>query len=105
MNWASGWPWARRGLVTAMLVREVGLLLGMGLAIGLGGTLALAGLMRTALFGLTPRDPAALLSAVGLAAAYLPARRASQLDPRSAAATGIGAGSSAYNSDQRRSRL
>jgi putative ABC transport system permease protein len=81
---------AERAQVTAMLLGEIGRLLCAGLAAGLCGTLALSGLLRASLFGLAPYDPAtlagaaALLSAVGLTAAYLPARRAGQLDPMAA---------------------
>jgi len=56
-------------------------------AIGLVGAIALGRLAAAVLFGVTPTDPAALagaaavLALVSLAATYLPARRASRVDP------------------------
>ncbi len=58
-----------------------------GLALGVGGGLALTGLMRSLLYGVKPWDPivfvvtAILLSMVALFACYIPARRASHVDP------------------------
>jgi predicted permease len=76
---------ARRvvGLMLASAVRSV------GVGICIGGVAALAGvrLLKTFLFGVQPLDPiafagaAALLGGVALLAAYLPARRATRVDP------------------------
>jgi putative ABC transport system permease protein len=70
------------------LVLYRGLVLtGGGLAIGLGGTFALTRAMATLLYGVGARDPVtmafvgAILAGVALAACYLPARRATQVDP------------------------
>ncbi len=58
-----------------------------GVLIGAGGSLAAARLLRSLLFQVQPGDPAAVgaavivLCAVTLAAAAIPARRASRLDP------------------------
>jgi len=63
-----------------------GLALG-GLAAGLVLALALTGLMRSLLIGISPTDPltfvfaAALLLVVGLLACWIPARRATRVDP------------------------
>jgi ABC-type antimicrobial peptide transport system permease subunit len=65
-------------------------LVGLGLAGGLVGALALGRALSTLLYGTTARDPAtlagvvAVLAVVGLGAGYLPARRASRVDPASA---------------------
>jgi len=58
-----------------------------GVAIGIGVALALARLMTGLLFGVTAHDPvtfaavAALLVSVALLACYIPARRATRVDP------------------------
>jgi predicted permease len=62
----------------------------LGIAIGLALSIAVTRLLATLLFGVTATDPltlaavAALLAAVSLAATYIPARRASHLDPTTA---------------------
>ena len=78
---------ARQSDVRALVVRQGLALTGMGIAIGLGGAFALTRLMRTLLFAVTPSDPltyvgiALVLGAVALVASYLPARRATRVDP------------------------
>jgi predicted permease len=62
-------------------------LAGAGLAIGLPAAWLVSRLMQDLLFGVTPADPVtlggmvALLGAMALIAAFVPARRASRLDP------------------------
>jgi putative ABC transport system permease protein len=70
------------------LVLKQGMMLAvMGEAIGLAGALVLTRLMRGLLFGVTPNDVTtfgvviAILSVVALLACYLPARRATKVDP------------------------
>ncbi|MBP6771703.1 MAG: ABC transporter permease [Gemmatimonadaceae bacterium] len=76
--------------VTAMILKEGGLLVGLGLAIGVAGSLALSRSIEGLLFGVTARDPFTLLAvagtmiAIGLVACWVPAARASRIDPSEA---------------------
>jgi ABC-type antimicrobial peptide transport system permease subunit len=60
---------------------------GLGAAVGALVSLSAAKLVASLLYGLEPRDPATLigavvtLAAVGAFAGWLPARRASRIDP------------------------
>jgi putative ABC transport system permease protein len=78
---------AQRRDVLRLIVGHGALLGGMGIAIGLAGALAVTGFLRKLLFGVSPFDPLSfaavslLLSAIALAASYLPARRAARVDP------------------------
>jgi predicted permease len=78
---------ARARDVVALVMREALLLLGLGLAVGLPISVGLARLVQSQLFGVHFADPLTLAAAalgLGLAAAlagYLPARRASRVDP------------------------
>jgi len=62
-------------------------LVAIGVAIGIGGAIALSRLVSSLLFGLAPNDPATLAAAMAVLilisaiAGYLPARRASRVDP------------------------
>jgi len=70
-----------------LVLRQGGAVVAAGAAIGLAGALALTRLMRGMLFGVSPTDPATyaaltgMLAAVALAALWLPAHRASRVDP------------------------
>jgi putative ABC transport system permease protein len=81
---------ARGADVVRMVMRETMLMVATGMAIGLGAALATTRLISTLLFGLTPNDPATiaaavlLMIAVAALAGYLPARRASRVDPMTA---------------------
>ena len=78
---------ARGGDVVRMVVRRGAQLVLVGLVVGTIGGLAGARLMEKLLFGVTPGDRAtfvaiaAILGGVGLLAAYIPARRATRVDP------------------------
>ena len=78
---------ARTGDVIGMVIRQAGTLIFLGLVLGLGGSLALGRMMESQLFGITARDPltlagvAAVLGLIAFAASYVPARRASRVDP------------------------
>jgi len=81
---------ARPGRVIAMILREtIGLLI-VGLSLGGGLAYAASRLIGSQLYGVAPQDPLTMALAVGLllsvalSAAYLPAQRASKLDPMQA---------------------
>lgn len=81
---------AQRRDVLSLVLRESGLLIVVGLGLGLSGAAALTQYLKGLLFGLTPLDPstfalvAIVLPSIALAASYLPARRASSIDPLTA---------------------
>lgn len=78
---------AEQRRVLGLVMGEVALLAGIGIAIGLPGSLALSRLVASQLFGIAPGDPltvglaALTLAAVTLLAGYVPARRATRVDP------------------------
>jgi putative ABC transport system permease protein len=78
---------AARGDVLRMILRDATTLLAIGVAVGAIAALSAAQMAKSLLFGLTPNDPATLaaavvgLGAVALVASYVPARRASRLEP------------------------
>jgi putative ABC transport system permease protein len=81
---------APRPKILALVFGQGAALAGLGIAIGLIGALNLTHYLRAMLFGLGPSDPttfvAVALAFAGVAAlgCYLPARRATRLDPLSA---------------------
>ncbi|MEO8259474.1 MAG: ABC transporter permease [Acidobacteriota bacterium] len=78
---------ARRGDVVRMIVREGLWLAAAGVAIGLVGAYALVRTLTALLYGIAPTDAASFAAAAGalllfaLIASYVPARRASAIDP------------------------
>jgi ABC-type antimicrobial peptide transport system permease subunit len=81
---------ARGANIAWMILRETLYLVLAGLVIGVPAALIGARLIATQLFGLSPTDPLTLIGAslvltiVALLAGYLPARRASRVNPLSA---------------------
>jgi putative ABC transport system permease protein len=76
----------RRDVLRLVLTRALRIVVA-GLIVGLAGAAGVTRVLQTFLFGVTPTDPIAftivtlLLMAVGLMAAWLPARRATRIDP------------------------
>jgi predicted permease len=81
---------AKRSNVLWLILREILVLVAIGVAIGVPVALEGNRLVAKLLYGLSPADPASLLAAVAmligiaLLAGYLPARRASLLEPTAA---------------------
>jgi putative ABC transport system permease protein len=75
------------GAVRSMVVRQALGLVVAGLGIGLAGSVAVVRVMASLLYGVAPTDPVtfaavgAVLVTVAVAASYLPARRATRVDP------------------------
>jgi ABC-type antimicrobial peptide transport system permease subunit len=78
---------AQQRTLIAMILRETGLLMLVGMIAGAGVSIAAVRLITSRLYGLSPNDPATMASAVaGLMvvaalATWLPAYRASRVDP------------------------
>ena len=78
---------ANRGDVLGMGLREAGILVAVGVIVGIPGALIASRLLTSQLFGVSPFDPltlicsALLLSSVAIVAAFVPARRASRIEP------------------------
>ncbi|HEX4379094.1 MAG TPA: FtsX-like permease family protein, partial [Candidatus Acidoferrum sp.] len=76
--------------ILKMVLRETMLLAAIGLAVGLPVAFVASRVLGHLLFGVSPTDPTTLiavsitLAAVAAAAGYLPARRATQVDPLTA---------------------
>jgi predicted permease len=81
---------ANSSSVRAMVLRQVGVLTAIGGVIGIAGAIAIGNGAKSLLFGIAGWDPvviglsAVVLTVVALGAGYLPARRASKVDPMQA---------------------
>lgn len=79
---------ARPEGIRSMILRQRMVVTLLGLVAGLAGAWVGAGAMGTLLYGISPRDPVTWISVTvvvvgtSLAATYLPARRATRVDPR-----------------------
>jgi predicted permease len=78
---------AKPAKIARMVLRETLLLVGIGLAIGIPAAIVASRLISSELFGLKPGDPITIstaslaTAAIAALAGYLPARRASRVDP------------------------
>jgi putative ABC transport system permease protein len=73
--------------ILRLILKEGMIITSAGLAVGLVGTLALSSILKSQLFGVTATDPFTFfgvifaLAIVALVACYIPARRATRVDP------------------------
>ena len=78
---------ADSGMVQRMVLAEGGVLLIAGLVLGVVGAILTTRLIQGLLFGVGPDDPvtiigvSTLMAAIGVAACWIPARRAAKIDP------------------------
>ena len=78
---------AESSRIVTLVMREAAWVLGAGIAAGLAAAWALSRVVGTLLYGVEPSDPASIAAAVlvlagaGTLAAWIPARRASHVDP------------------------
>jgi putative ABC transport system permease protein len=78
---------ADRGDIIRLIMREGGIITGTGVLIGLAAGLMAARSLAAVLYGVPPADPLSLVAAAlvltitGMAACYIPARRAARVDP------------------------
>jgi predicted permease len=81
---------AQRSTILRLILRDALVVTGAGILIGLGAAWAATRVLGTMLFGLSPRDPLTMLGAafvlivVATLAAFIPAWRASRVDPMTA---------------------
>jgi putative ABC transport system permease protein len=73
--------------IRRLVLRQGGGIVGAGIALGLAGCFAVSRLLESFLYGLSPTDPltyaslTTLIAAIGLIASYVPAWRATRVDP------------------------
>jgi len=78
---------ATRTNVISLVLRQAVILLAIGVGIGVVAAISVSGVLRSFLYGVVPYDASTivgvsvLLLACGLLASYIPARRASRIDP------------------------
>jgi putative ABC transport system permease protein len=81
---------AQRNAVLGMVLKDAAILVGLGISIGIAATLASASVLSTMLYGTGARNPLVLtavcllVALTSLLAAYLPALRASAIEPMDA---------------------
>jgi ABC-type antimicrobial peptide transport system permease subunit len=81
---------ATQAQVLASVARSAGILIGVGLMLGLAMALGAGRLLERILYGVKPTDPVtfgivfAIMLGVGAAATFIPARRATRIDPMQA---------------------
>jgi ABC-type antimicrobial peptide transport system permease subunit len=78
---------ADRRTILRMVMRDGAVILGLGITSGLAGAMVMGQVLRRFLFGIGPNDPLAfaavclILTAVGAAACFVPALRATRVSP------------------------
>ena len=88
---------ATAGQVRALVFRQAAAVVSLGVAAGLAGAFVLGRWLEALAFGIAPSDPriltasAVVLALVALVAAWLPAQRATRVEPRIAMQGGDGA--------------
>jgi putative ABC transport system permease protein len=81
---------AQKNAILRLVMRDAAIVLVAGIVAGLVGSVWITPLVRQLLFGLSANDPSTLvlaiaaLAGIGLVATYIPARRASRVDPMTA---------------------
>jgi len=78
---------AQRGDVMTLVLAQSAVLTAIGIVVGVGGALAVSRYLAQMLFGVTPLDPATFIvvslmfASIAALASFVPARRATQVDP------------------------